>query len=141
MPHILFAQNGFVLRDFPVDAQTFIQDRDAVVGLRGIEIVALILKDSRLAQDRESMSESLWDEELKMILLRKLNRHVLTIRGAAFADIHRHVQHGTTNATNQFSLSERRTLEMQATHHAITAHALIVLHKANGTHLLLELAL
>ena len=30
---------------------------------------------------------------------------------------------------------------MQATHHAITAHALIVLHKANGTHLLLELAL
>ena len=141
MPHILFAQNGFVLRDFPVDAQTFIKDRDAVIGLRSIEIVALILKDCRFAQDRESMSESLWDEELKMILLRKLNRHVLTIRGAAFADIHRHVQHGTTNATNQFSLCERRTLEMQTTHHAVSGFAFIILDEDDLSDFFIEFPL
>lgn len=37
--------------------------------------------------------------------------------------------HSTLHASHQLALCKRRSLEMQATHHTITAHALIVLAK------------
>ncbi len=138
---VLFAQDSLLAGDSPIDAQTLVEDGDASLGLRSIEVVALVLEDSRLAQHAEPMSKSLRNEKLTMILARELNSYMLTVRRAALTDIHSYVQHSPKNTTNKLALSEGRALEMEATHHTIATHALVVLHEVNRSHLLLELTL
>ena len=45
MSRVLLAQHGLVGRDAPVDAQRRVEDADAAVRLRGVEVVALVLED------------------------------------------------------------------------------------------------
>ena len=120
MSRILFAQDGLVRWDAPVNTQALVQNADASIGFRMIEVVALVLKYRRFAQHRKAVSKSLRDEELTVIVLRQLYSHMLTVRGTAFTDIHRYVQHGSFHTTHQLALRVRRTLEVQAAHHAIT---------------------
>ena len=141
MLRILPAQYRLVRRDAPVNAQTFVQNADASVRFRMIEVVTLVLEHRRFAQHRKTMSEALRDEELPVIVLRQLHGHVLPVRGATLADIHRHVQYRTLHTPHQLALRVRRSLEVQAAHHAIARHALVVLYKLYLADFLVELPL
>ena len=62
------------------------------------------------------MRKAFWDE--------KLGKLVAT-------ELHRHIQHGSADAPDEFALHEGRTLEVQAAHHAVARHRFIVLDKAD----------
>ena len=102
----------------PVNAQTPVKDRDTPISLRMIELVTLVLEHCHIAQHREPMRETLRYEELTVIILRQLHSHVLPVSRRTLTNINRHVKHTPLNATHQLRLRERRTLEMQTTHHA-----------------------
>ena len=77
------------------------------------------------------MCESLWNEELAMIVFCELYSHMLAISRGALANIYCYIEDSTFYATYQLTLSIRRALEVQASHHAIAAHRLVVLAKVN----------
>ena len=141
MLRILLTQYRLLRRYAPVDAQALVQDADAPVRFRMVEVVALVLEHRRLAQHRKSMRKTLRDEELPVIVLRQLHGHMLPVRRAALADIHSHIQYRSFHAAHQLALRVRWPLEVQATHHAIARHALVVLHKGDRPHLLIKLPL
>ncbi len=75
------------------------------------------------------MRKALRNKELTMIIFSQFHRHMLAVCWRTFTNIHGNIQHSTLHASHQLALCKRRSLEMQATHHTITAHALIVLAK------------
>ena len=77
------------------------------------------------------MGKALWDEELAMIVFCQLYCHMLAISWRTLADIYCDIKNSAFYATNQFALSIWWALEVQASHHAITAHRLVVLAKVN----------
>ena len=77
------------------------------------------------------MSKALWDEELAMIIFCQLYSYMLTISWRALADIYCNIEDSTLYAAYQLALGIRWTLEVQTSHHAIAAHALIILAKMN----------
>lgn len=54
---------------------------------------------------------------------------MLSVSRRTFADINGNIKNGTADASHKFGLCEWRCLEVQAPHHAIRAHALIVLYE------------
>ena len=62
-----------------------------------------------------------------MIIFSQFHSHMLTVGRRTLADIHGNIQHSTLHTSHQLALGKRRSLEMQATHHTIRTHALIVL--------------
>ena len=139
MFRVLFAKYRMVCRYAPVDAKAVVEDADAPVRFGMVELIALVLEHRRLAQHGETVGEALRDEELPVVVLRQLHGHVPAVSRAALADVHRHVEHGTLDASHQLGLRERRTLEVQAAHHAVGGHALVVLHELHAADLLLKL--
>ena len=77
------------------------------------------------------MSKALWDEELAMIIFCQLYSYMLTISWRALADIYCYIEDSTLYAAYQLALGIRWTLEVQTSHHAIAAHALIILAEVN----------
>ena len=65
MLQILFAEYRLLHRYAPIDAKGFVLDIDAAIGLRMIELVALVLEDSGLSEHSEAMSKATRDEKLK----------------------------------------------------------------------------
>lgn len=55
---VFFAQDSLFRRDTPVDAQRIIQDADTAVRFRMIEVVALVLEDSRFTQYGEAVCKT-----------------------------------------------------------------------------------
>ena len=146
MPGVFLAQEHFLFRDAPVDAEALVQDGDAAVGLGMVELVALVLEDGGLAQYGEAVRKSFVDEELEVVVLTQFHGYVLPECGRTFADIDSHVQHATFDAAHQFGLCERRALIVQTAHHAVGGHTLVVLHEADlaadkGCEFLVELTL
>ena len=138
---VLLREDGLFYRYPPINTQAVVLNGYAAVGFGRIEIVALILEHRRLTQNREAVGKTTGDEELAVIVLRKLNCDMLPVSRRAFPNIHRNVQHSTLDASHQLGLSEGRTLKMQSSHHAVRRHRFIVLHEMNGAHLLKEFAL
>ena len=66
---------------------------------------------------------------------------MLAVGGAALADVHSHIEHGTFHTAHEFGLCEGWALEMQASHHAITRHTFIVLYEPDRAYLLIEFSL
>ena len=114
-------------RNFPVDAQALVEDRDSPVSLRMIELIALILEYSSFAEYGKAMGKTTWNKELAMIILGQFHSHMLAIGRRTLANIHSHIEHGTLHAAHQLRLGEWRALEMQSAHHAIGRHTLVVL--------------
>ena len=141
MLRVLVAQDGPVGRYAPVDAEARVENADAPVGFGMVEIVALVLEHRHLAQHGETVGKASRDEELPVVVLGQLHRHMLPVGGRAFADIDRHVEHRAPHAPHQFGLRERRTLEMQSAHHPVGRHAFIVLHELYRADFLTKLAL
>ena len=73
------------------------------------------------------MGKSLWDEELDMIIFCQLYCHMLAISWRTLAYIYGDIEDSTLYAAHQLALCVRWSLEMQASHHAIAAHRLVVL--------------
>ena len=61
---VLLGKDGLVRGYAPVNAQTSIQDADAVVCLGMVELVALVLEDGRFAQHGKAVGKALGNEEL-----------------------------------------------------------------------------
>ena len=75
------------------------------------------------------MSKALWNEELAMIVFCQLYCHMLAISRGTFTNIYCYIEYSAFYTAYQFALCIWWTLEMQASHYAITAHRLIVLAK------------
>ena len=106
-----------------------------------IELIALVLEDGHVAEDGKPMGKALGDEELAMVILRKFDGYMLAIGGTALADIDGDIEYSTLDTTDEFGLSERRTLEMETAHHAVSGFALVVLNKFDWLHFLIKLPL
>ena len=77
------------------------------------------------------MGKALWNEELTMIVFCQLYCYMLAISRRAFTDIYSDIEDSTFYAAYQFALCVRWALEVQTSHHAIAAHALIILAEVN----------
>ena len=77
------------------------------------------------------MSKALRNEELEMIVFCQFYCYMLAISRGAFTNIHCYIEDSTLNAAYQFTLSIRWALEVQASHHAIATHRLVVLAEVN----------
>ena len=77
------------------------------------------------------MGKALWNEELAMIVFCQLYSHMLAISRGALANIYCYIEHSTFYAAYQLALGIWWALEVQASHHAIAAHRLVVLAEVN----------
>ena len=77
------------------------------------------------------MDKALWDEELAMIVFCQFYSHMLAISRGAFTNIYCYIEDSTLYAAYQLALGIRWALEVQASHHAIAAHRLVVLAEVN----------
>ena len=130
MSFILLRQDNLVCRHPPVDAQIRVVPGYRALGLRGIEIVALILEHHLLAQHAEPVREALRDEELPVVLPRKLDGHVPPECRRPLPDVHRHVKNGALYHPDQLRLRVRRLLEMQSSDDSVARPAFVVLHES-----------
>lgn len=77
------------------------------------------------------MGKALWNEKLAMIVFCQFYSYMLAIGRGAFANIYSDIEDSAFHTAYQLALSIRRTLVVQASHHAITAHRLVVLAEVN----------
>ena len=77
------------------------------------------------------MGKALWNEELDMIVFCQFYCHMLAISRGAFANIHGYIEDSTLYTAYQLALGVWWTLEVQASHHAIATHRLVVLAEVN----------
>lgn len=132
---------GPVKRKWPVDCKGWVVKPYSTFRLWRVEVIALVLEYSRVRQHGKPMSEALWDEQLPMVVSRKLHRHMLPESGTSFADVYCHVEYSAHYDTYEFTLCVRWTLKVETTYDTPRRHALIVLHKSYGVHLFIELTL
>ena len=141
MAHVLVGEHGHGRVDVPVDAERWICDGDAAVGLGCVIVVALVLEHGHVGEDGEPVGESARYEELAVVVLRELDGDVTAVGGGALADIDGHVEHSSPDAADEFGLGEGRTLEMESAHHSVGRARLVVLYEVDGADLLVELLL
>ena len=79
MLRIFFGKIGMLGWDLPINTEGIIEDADASIGFRMIEVVALVLEDGSLGEDGEAMGKALRNEELDMIVFCQLYCHMLAI--------------------------------------------------------------
>ena len=120
MLSVFLTQDCFLYGNAPVYSQALIQDTYSAVNFRMIELITLVLEDSRLAQYGKSVCKAFVNEELALVILTQFYCYVLAVGGASFADIYCYVQHGTTHATQQFALGVWGALEVEASHYSVT---------------------
>ena len=65
MLQIFLAEYRFLHRYAPINAQGFVLDIDAAIGLGMIELIAFVLEYGSLREHGEAVSESTRDEKLK----------------------------------------------------------------------------
>ena len=123
---VLVRQYGLVGGDSPVDSQALVEDADAAVGFRVVELVAFVLEDGALAQDSEAVRKAFGDKELPVVVFRELHRDALSVSGAAAAYVHCHIQNGAAYAPHQLALGEGRALEPTFPHQHITRLCFLV---------------
>ena len=138
---VLVAEDGLGGGDAPVDAKGVVEDADASVGLRMVELIALVLEDGSLAEYGEAMGEALRDEELTVVVFGEFNGNVLTVGRGAFANVNGYVQDGAFDTANEFALCEGGALEMQTTHHAVSGFAFIILDEDDLSDFFIEFPL
>lgn len=119
MTEVFVREDGLLGRDSPVDAQALVENADASVGLRMVELVALVLEDRRVAKHCESVCKALGDKELAVVLFAQLDGHVPAESGAAAAQIHRHIEHRSPHAAYKLALGKWRPLEVKPPHHPV----------------------
>lgn len=124
----------------PIYTKTVVKYRDTTICFWMVELITLVLEDGCLAQNCEAMGKTSWDKELTMIILCKLNCHMLTISRRSFTNINGDIENCPLYDSYQFALSKWWSLKMQASHDSIRGHTFIVLNKIDRTHFLLKLS-
>jgi hypothetical protein len=81
-----------------------------------------------LAEHQETVRKARRHPELAVVVGAQLHAHPLAERGRAFADVHRHVEHGPLHHAHQLAL-RLLDLVVQAAQHAFAAAAVVVLHE------------
>ena len=76
---VFFGEEGFYFIDLPVDAEGFIEDGDAAVGIGMVVVVALVLEHSDVAEDGEAVGEASGDEELAVVVFGEFDGYVLAV--------------------------------------------------------------
>ena len=66
-------------RNLPINTKAIIENADATIGFRMIEVITLVLEDGGLGEDGEAVGKALWDEELAMIVFCQFYSHMLAI--------------------------------------------------------------
>ena len=66
---------------------------------------------------------------------------MLTIGGAALADIDSYIQYFSFDATYQFALGEGWGLEVQTAHYALAGHGFVVLYEVDFAYFFFEFSL
>ena len=79
MLRIFFGEIGMFCWDFPIDTEGVIENADAIIGFRMIEVITLVLEDGGLGEDGEAVGKALWDEELAMIVFCQFYCHMFAI--------------------------------------------------------------
>ena len=138
---ILIAEDSLLHGNLPVDTQLFVHKLNAGIGLGMVEVVALVLENGNITQYGKSMGEATGDEELAVVVLAELYGYMLTIGGRSLADVDNDIEHPALDTTHNLALRIGGTLKVKTTNDTIGGHALIVLDKLYGTHLLVELTL
>ena len=77
------------------------------------------------------MGKALWNEELYMVIFCQFYCHMFAVSRGAFPNINCYIEDSTLYAAYQFALGIWWALEVQASHHAIAAHRLVVLAEVN----------
>ena len=98
-----------------------------LVCLRMIEVVALVLEYRSLRKNSEAMGETSGNKELAMIILCQFHGNMLSVSRGAFMNIHGYIKHSTFYTSHQLTPRKRRSQEIQASHHTLRTHALVVL--------------
>ena len=65
---VLLRKEGFIHRDLPIDAEGFVEDADATIGLGGIEVIALVLEHGGFAKNSKAVGKASWYKELTMVI-------------------------------------------------------------------------
>ncbi len=102
-------------------------DGDATVGFWVVVVVAFVLEDGDVAEDGEAVGKASWNEELAMVVFGQFYRYMLAVCRGAFADVDGYVKDCAFDASYELGLGEGRTLEVEATHHAVGRAGLVVL--------------
>ena len=131
---VFSTQDGIGNGHAPVDVETLIQKRDACVRLRGIIVVAFVLKHRFFGENGKAVRKTAGDEELEMVVLTEFHSHVLTKGGTALANVYGCIEDATAGAAHEFALCVGHALIVQATHHTAGGTRFVVLHKVDGAH-------
>ena len=106
---VLLAEDSLVRRDAPVYSEGGVEDADASVGLRVVEVVALVLEHGFFAEHCEAVGETARYEELAMVVLCQFYCYVLSVCRTAISDVNGYIEHCTLDAAHELALRERRT--------------------------------
>ena len=119
MMFVFFRQDNVLVWYQPIDIQVLIVPQKSSFALGGVVVVAFILEDGCLAQDRKSVGETVWNEKQSVVVLGKLYGHVFSVCWRAFAYIYGYTTYAAFHTTHQLCLGIRRRLEMQSSYHTI----------------------
>ena len=81
--------------------------------------VALVLEEGGLAEDRESVGETLGDEELEMVFVAEFDSKMAAVGGRSLPYVHSHIENPALDASDKFRLCIRRFLEMESPDHTV----------------------
>ena len=119
MLQVFLAKYRLFYRYAPVNAQGFILDIDAAIGLGMIKLVALVLKNGGFGENGEAVSEATRDKKLTMIVFCQFYCHMLPECRRAFADVNSYVEYCALHTAHEFALGIWHALIMQSTHHTV----------------------
>ena len=111
MPPVLLRKDDIGGRDLPVDADGGIIPDDRSLGLRRIQVVALVLEHGLLTQHRESVREATRDEALPVVLRRQFDGDMPAEGRRPAADIDRDIQHPALDDPHKLALGMVPTLK------------------------------
>lgn len=138
--HILIRQDHRLNR--PLDADLRVVPADVAVALGRVVVVRLVLHLDVIRQRDEAMRKAARDEELLLVLRRKLHADPLAELRRALADVHRHIKDRAARRTQELRLAHRIELVMQPAQRPLLSRVrLIVLHKIYMDASLFHLAL
>lgn len=84
-----------------------------------VEIIAFVLEYSSLTQYCEAVRKTFGYKELTMVVFCQFYSHMFTICRRTFSNVYSNIKNSTFNASYEFALCVRRTLEVKTTHYAI----------------------
>ena len=119
MLQILLAEYRLLHRYAPINAKRLVLDIDAAIGLRMIELVALVLEDGGLGENGKTMSKATRDKKLTMIVFCQFYCYMLAECRGAFADVNGYIEDSAFYATHEFALGIWHALIMKTSHHAV----------------------